>query len=1158
MIIKKLEIHGFKSFPDRTKIVFHPGITAIVGPNGTGKSNIIDAILWVLGGVRQKALRGERTEDIIFNGNNKRAALGMAEVIMTLEEDNEELVISHRLFRSGESEYRLNGKLVRLRDIQDALWKKEVAEKDYYIIEQGSIGLLLTSKPQEKRQLLEEAAGTAFYKEKKRQAQLKLEDTEQNLTRLEDIIAEVARMKNSLARQAAAARRYRQLRERIRELRSLLYLKKLNQLEARKKDINLAYQDCLEQENECLNKIKAGEKEISSLRQELWEVGQKLDQAREDLHSLEKNRQKLEAERETRRLEFLEERKKQALEEIKQLDEERNVLEQELNLLKSVEIELEESLKAKRLAFDQANKEWAKSDENRRQIAANLQQLRDDHMQKVVRLTEAKNHLSRLEKELELSLKQENKLRAQIQRGSQELQPVQARINEIQAEVENAEKEKKLKETKIENACLQREALQNQLEKMRNKAEESQKKREALTYEIQALKKVIESSTGQPEPEIPSSWGKLIDLLNVEPGSGRLLDTFLGEAALASVIPAEALISDDLPEIKGLAFILPPMGHVSQAELPSHPEIVGWLKSNLHPRDPLTSRWAWFPDAIVVRNLKAAIELWLKYPDLNFVTLKGEALLSNGLIKATESSEGFFALKEEEQKRQQDLIKIEEELIPLLEKISQLQEEIKVIETLIETEKQEALHLEKKLKEMEKDLARLKIEESQLLQNSDLFQKELELLLKEQKQIEARLEPVKQEINVLSEEERLIRQAIQEAEQSLEEKEKSINLQTQRLMELKSLVEIEETKKGHLKRQVADIEQRKLSLTQKIHNLSHQVEAWENEERDLKQTLKQLAEKIQSVAAIIETKRHEMAELENRYGYLRQEDEIKEKGIAELRNLYETKKDERIRQEIARTEIERDLTNLNENCWQELRKTLEELKAESPQKEMFSEEIEAELEKAEEELQKFKAVNLMAEEEYQQQKERYNFLLTQRNDLRQSIEATREAIDKIDEESKKQFLQALEQVNHHFQEIFNFLFRGGVAEVRLTNPENPLESGAEILAQPPGKKLQNINLLSGGEKSLTSLAFLFALFRTKPTPFCILDEVDAALDENNISRFLDLMQEMKSTTQFIIVTHNYKTMEVADYIYGTTMEEPNVTSLYSVRFEKKQEAPTLS
>lgn len=1158
MIIKKLEIQGFKSFPDRTKIVFHPGITAIVGPNGTGKSNIIDAILWVLGGARQKAFRGERTEDLIFNGNNERAALGMAEVLITLEESGEELVISHRIFRSGESEYRLNGKPTRLRDIQEALWKREVAEKDYYIIEQGSIGLLLTSKPQEKRQLLEEAAGTAFYKEKKRQAQIKLEDTEQNLTRLEDIIAEVARTKNSLARQAAAARRYRQLRERIRELRSLLYIKKLNQLEAKRMDIALAYQSCLEQENDYLNKIKALEKKIGSLRLELWQVGQRLEQGREDLHSLEKHRQKLEAEKETRKLEFLEERKKQALEEIRQLVEERDVLGQELNLLKSLEFELEESLKEKHLAFNQAKKEWAENDEVRRQIGANLQQLRDDHLQKMVRLTEAKNQLSRLEKELELFLKQENKLRAQILKISQELQPVQTEINESKAELERIDQLKKLKETNIERLSLERDAFKDQLEKISNKANEKKEKVDALTYEIKALKKIIEPSAGQLEPKMPASWGKLIDLLRVSPGFGHLLDTFLGEAAQAMVIPAEALINEDSPEIKGPAFILPASKPTPQPELPAHPEVIGWLKSNLHPRDPLTSRWSWFPDAIIVRNLKTAIELWLKYPDLNFVTLKGEVLLARGLIKVPSSSEGVFALKEEEQRRHQDLIKIEEELNPLLEKISQLQKEIKAIETLIETERQELLYFEKKLKDMERNLARLKMEESQMLQNFDLFQKELDFLLQEQKQIEVKLTPVKQEINVLSQEEKVIRETILAAEQSLEEKEKSMPLQTQRLMELKSLVEIEETKKGHLRRQIEDLDQRKSSLSQKIHHLNLQLEAWENKEKDLHQILTKLAENIRTVAATIENKGQEIAALENRYRYLREENEIKEKEIAELRNLYETKKDERIRQEIARTQIERDLTNLSENCWQELRKTLEELKADSPQKEMFNEEIEAELEKAEEELQKFRAVNLMAEEEYQQQKERYNFLISQRNDLRQSIEATREAINKIDEESKKQFLQALNQVNHNFQDIFNFLFRGGVAEVRLTNPENPMESGVEILAQPPGKKLQNINLLSGGEKSLTSLAFLFALFRTRPTPFCILDEVDAALDENNISRFLDLMQEMKSTTQFIIVTHNYKTMEVADYIYGTTMEEPNVTSLYSVRLEKKQEVFTRS
>jgi chromosome segregation protein len=1158
MIIKKLEIHGFKSFPDRTKIVFHPGITAIVGPNGTGKSNIIDAILWVLGGVRQKALRGEKTEDIIFNGNNRRPALSLAEVIMTLEEGNEELVISHRLFRSGESEYRLNGKPVRLKDIQDTLWKREVAEKDYYIIEQGSIGLLLTSRPQEKRQLLEEAAGTAFYKEKKRQAQLKLEDTEQNLTRLEDIIAEVARTKNSLARQAAAARRYRQLRERIRELRSLLYLKKMSQLESQKRETNLAYQNCLEEEKACLAKIKTMEKEISSLRQELWELSQQLEKGREELHSLEGMHQRLEAETQTRRLEFLEERKKQALEEIGQLEEEKNILDQELNLLKNVQAELEASLKEKHAAYDQARKEWEEFDRIRRQNGADLQKLRDDHLQKVASLTEAKNRLSRLEKEFELSLKQENKLRAQIEKATQELNSLQARINEIRSEMEAAEKEKQGKEMDLEKARKEKEALQSQLEETRERSSVRQKRKEALAYEIEALKKIMEQSLPPQEKDWPSSFGRLIDLLQAEPGYGHFLDLFLGEAARASVLPAEALIDSELIEFKGIAFILPPSNLASKPDLPSHPEIVGWLKNNLHPREPLASRWAGFPEAVIVRNLKAAIELWLKYRDLNFVTLKGEVLLANGLIRAGEKGEGLFTLKEEEKRRRDELLEVEKELIPLQEKSNELEAALTRMENLMEEGKKRLVHLENRLRDLEKEQTRLKMQESQLLQNLNLFEREMELLLRDKVQLEAKISSVKREIEELTDEENLIREKILEAERSLEEQEEKINRQSQQVMELRALVEIEETKKEHVQRQIKDLEQRKLNLSQKIQTLKLQVEAWEREEEEIRENLKQIAEKIKTLRTTIENKRQALADLENRYLQLRKEDETREKEIAALRNLYEKKKDERINQEIARTQIDRDLANLGENCWQELRKTLEELRAETPQKEMFGEEIEVELEKAEEELQKFRAVNLMAEEEYQQQKERYNFLITQRNDLRASIEATQEAIKKIDEESKKQFLQALEQVNRHFQEIFSFLFRGGVAEVRLTNPENPLESGAEILAQPPGKKLQNINLLSGGEKSLTSLAFLFALFRTRPTPFCILDEVDAALDENNISRFVDLMEEMKATTQFIIVTHNYKTMEVADYIYGTTMEEPNVTTLYSVRLEKKQEAPTLS
>ncbi len=262
MIIKKIEFQGFKSFPERTKIIFHPGITAIIGPNGTGKSNIVDGILWVFGGHRTKSQRGERSGDAIFNGNTKKAPMGMADVVLHLKDDDEELIINHRVFRSGESEYRLNGKLVRLRDIHDSLWKRNIAEKEYFVIEQGQIGLFLTSKPAEKRVLLEEAAGTAFYKDKKKQAQNKLENSEQNLIRLEDIITEVSREKNSLKRQASAALKYRKLRADIRRLTSLHYRKKILLHEKNLRDISLRLEGCLNEEKEFTSRLKEKDKDL--------------------------------------------------------------------------------------------------------------------------------------------------------------------------------------------------------------------------------------------------------------------------------------------------------------------------------------------------------------------------------------------------------------------------------------------------------------------------------------------------------------------------------------------------------------------------------------------------------------------------------------------------------------------------------------------------------------------------------------------------------------------------------------------------------------------------------------------------------------------------------------------------------------------------------
>ena len=298
----------------------------------------------------------------------------------------------------------------------------------------------------------------------------------------------------------------------------------------------------------------------------------------------------------------------------------------------------------------------------------------------------------------------------------------------------------------------------------------------------------------------------------------------------------------------------------------------------------------------------------------------------------------------------------------------------------------------------------------------------------------------------------------------------------------------------------------------------------------------------------------ENATAEERLARIRKEAAAAEEALAGLRDEYERKKDERMKWEVRKAEIDRDLVNLEEACWQELKKSLAEVKTDPADVEPPEGDIEAALEEAQEKIQRIGAVNLMAEEEYLAQKERHDFLVQQRTDLRDSIAQTKEAIRQIDEESRSRFLTALADVNRYFQELFVALFKGGAAEVKLLDENDPLESGIEVVAQPPGKKVQNMGLLSGGEKSLTSLAFLFALFRYKPTPFCILDEVDAALDETNLLRFLDLMKAIKSDTQFIIITHNYRTMEVADYIYGTTMEEPNVTKVFSMKLEKRGEA----
>ncbi|MBU1187158.1 MAG: chromosome segregation protein SMC, partial [Acidobacteria bacterium] len=433
--------------------------------------------------------------------------------------------------------------------------------------------------------------------------------------------------------------------------------------------------------------------------------------------------------------------------------------------------------------------------------------------------------------------------------------------------------------------------------------------------------------------------------------------------------------------------------------------------------------------------------------------------------------------------------------------------------------------------------------------NCDVMERERKNLETERVELAAKLKTITSLIVSITEEESSLKETVEADEKRLAALQEEAGRKRNLFFDLKSRVDVVQEQIVNLEQRLEGYGRRKESLTQRKATLTGEIQTADTEKEELKKSIWSMGKKI---TALTEEKKEKENRLHgDQTGLKEMQAEIRslEERLEKLRENVENLKEERRGWEVKKAEKDRDLVNLEEACWQELRKTLEEVKAEAlaAAEEEGNEKLT--LAEAREKLERIGSVNLMAEEEYTSQKKRYDFLIQERDDLTSSIASTREAIKKIDTESRTRFLKALEAVNTNFQEIFAVLFDGGKAEVKLSEPDDPLESGVDIVAQPPGKRGQSLNLLSGGEKSLTSLAFFFALFRYRPTPFCILDEVDAPLDEVNLGRFLNMMQKIKDTTQFIIVTHNFKTMEVADFIYGTTMAEPSVTSIYSVKLD---------
>ncbi len=1158
MNIKKLELQGFKSFSDRTKLSFHQGITAIIGPNGTGKSNIVDALLWVLGGKRIKALRGERSGDVIFNGNAKVAPMGMADVTLILANEDEELSICHRVFRSKESEYRLNGKLVRLKDIQNTLYKNAIGDSQYFVIEQGSIGIFLSSKPAEKRTLLEEAAGTAYYKDKKRLAELKLENTELNLLRLEDIILEVSKAKNSLKRQATSAIRYRELREKIRELTLFYFRGKINQAEMSQHESITAYQNDSNLEKETQRRLKNTEKSLADKRKELWDLEKANKKDQENLYLFKNRKSQLETEREReiKRIDLIEEKKNRDKEIHDELKQESVFIEKEKeDAIKNTQI-LSQSLDQKMedmKSYDKSSQTVQDEIEARQK---NIEKLRAESLENLAQLTESRNSRAKFEKELELFQRQEEKLKSNLEAEQAQFKQTEKTLALLGIEIERDDQAFRKKQENLKENKRAVEELADSLERLKVQHSNIETEKEKVLHHLHALKKLLEKEKGTSSSgEIPSSLGLLADLIESDTQYTPAVDIFWREEAKAHIVHAHDLLRVlEEKNIEGNFLILNPLQNEErQNEAFQDPRVLGRLKTKITTHPKIKDQLFPLKDAAIVSEIKDAVELWLRHPTINFITAKGDVLHSSGLLNLGEKKEGILALKQEMKSLSITISGFDEKFLPLA---LEIEEKLKDIERLThqnEESEEILLQLEKKIDSKKKEKSFILLGREKTDTNIILIKKEIGLLSQDRDSINEKFSAVSIKVEGFESKNSDFNLKMGEEEKTINQLQEKVVQEKNDFFELKSKTDILKEKINIHKDRIRVIEKRTRSISTRTQTLNQEIQDSERQKVGLQDNRTQISNDITKLGSQIKLKEKELVLSETKFKEI-QADQVKLEDLLDKQKIeHESTKDTQVQSEIKKAEIERDIVNMEESCWQELRKTLQEVKEEVSGDIIPDENIEEELETCKERLQKIGNVNLMAEEEYTIQQQRYDFLNQEQEDLRESIDATKEAISKIDKESKIQFMAALEAVNNYFKEVFSLLFEGGNAEVKLTDPDSPLESGVDIVAQPPGKTLQSLSLLSGGEKTLTSLAFFFALFRYKPTPFCILDEVDAALDEANLARFLNLMMKIKEQTQFIIITHNSKTMEVADYIYGTTMAEPSITSIFSVKMEKTKQ-----
>ena len=1181
MYLKRIETIGFKSFADKTVVEFEQGVTAVVGPNGSGKSNISDAIRWVLGEQSAKSLRGGKMEDIIFAGTSTRKPLNFAEVTLVLDNscgslpiDYEEVSITRRVYRTGDSEYLINKQKVRLKDVVDLIMDTGIGHDSLSIISQDKVKAIVEARVEDRRVIIEEAAGVLKYKMRKKEATRKLESTSDNLSRVQDIIFELEDQVEPLRKQSEQAEKYMVLKQECSdsEISVLAYdIKTLNdQMERSKKE-----RKDVEFEHVSINaKIANDERRRDTLKQNQQAQERQLEQLQADLVETSEWIQKLQGQRDV-----LKERHKNASSNKEELAEQQAQLESRLETsqveLKTAEeamTKTKTSLETKQSQLQKVSEEYQHLEEN---LKIQLDTTRDAYFEDVNRLASVKNQyiainqqIKRTETTLERINEDEEKALLDRDALVQEQETFKAQYGKFETSLKEKrdlyqqlykEHQQRLKQAEMETN--RHRHLTHQLDKMNNRLQWLEDAQKDFSGFNEGVKKILKA---REQGQVSGIEGAVAELVTVPKELELAMDVVLGPVMQQIVTTNDDSAKKAIDFLKkhhaGRATFLPlnviksrllPMD--VQNRIQGNQDVVG-VASQLVGYDQRYRQIVEniLGNIIVTKDLNVAKNL---AKQLNYryriVTLEGDVInaggaMTGGAVKRQGSS----------------LLRQKNEIEDCQRQIQQLTDELEQSKVLQEEWAQTVKQSEKELQKVQLAGERLKEKMSEVNQQKLAFeyreksQNEREQLLRiERREHEAELKQLVEKNNQLAEDRLVLEQRIEEAkatietlEEQLEQQEELKSQLLQQMTELKVDVAKLETalynECATFERLKGETEQARIRLKELLDKIAESEQALLGNDDEVVQLEANLAEKKEKREGIIEQIQDQRVTLTK----VSQELETLEREVRESHKVQQ-KMAESLNQldvSIGKVDVEMDI--MIKKLEEEYQMTFDHANENYPLKGSI-EEIKSRIRSIKGQIAALGEINVGAIQEYQRVKERYDFLTTQRDDLIEAKATLEETINEMDQEMTVKFKETFDLVREQYMEIFKKLFGGGSADLVLTDPHDLLHTGVEIIAQPPGTKLKTSNLLSGGQKALTSIALLFAILKVRTVPFCVLDEVEAALDEANVARYANYLKAFSNETQFIVITHRKGTMEKADVLYGVTMQERGVTKLVSVRMD---------